>query len=1184
MNLRNNLRILGRNQENNDRCRGVAKSVLAALAVFAVAISVHASSMKGIYTQVAVGDPDFGGGANAGWILGTGLVETQLGPNGFPVLSASGISRLGTSADMDSTTHELLWWSTENPHVSHDSIPVQIDSLPLNFGYPYVNWYPTGQNGDGNYFRTVQWQGTFTMPTNGSISLYVQVDDDAWVFIDGKMVAEDHYGYVSNTTNSVSAGTHTLKLFYDDRLRVYDQIIFSSSVPLSPVPEPTAPVPPILGSFTNSVNFDMNNYIFDFNYNGPDGTVKYEYKPSQYNGSWVLGTFRMLQCIVDETNSFVPSYMGGFSLITTNGNEIFPWDATSFDLLGVRQIGDALQTTWRMNYASDSDSGSLIYNYQFQISGRTLVIHATTTNGLSGGIDLNRSYETTNAVVVGVPYLTSMNALYCYGAFCSFYFDWEETAASTINPRFPRRDDTDPNSFYFGQVAAYSPLTNGIRRNVDETIYLTASRTLADVLPTVPNPQSPNKALMANYLIFDNYQVTNAYFTNVNVAVESLTNICVSNLWVIVHDWQNKLFDNGYPDVLPPSDDLGGSNDLWKVSQTAANNGYLFALHENYRDFYSNALADPNPSYHWEPTNCALGSDGSIFATWTNIVTNIVGGITTIDTNIAHEIKPTKAAYYASHFAPLIHADFATTAAFLDVASSMNPSEEVDYDSTVSDAGAFHGPLSINRDLFSLLRNSHQGPISGEGFQHLLYLGYIDDVEAQIDAGDFETVAGQWLPLLVDFDLLKLHSLTTPHGVGYYERFFVDSSGHINIYARYSTNQVLEYMATELAYGHAGYIPAPDRVDNYTNVARLESTYVFPAQQLYAGATPVSIVYHDPTNADELTISDYIRRYPTTYADPNSVHFLGQVKITYDNGVVVCVNRHPTKSWTVTVGEAGGWFDLNATMSGGNIQSVGSRGATTYTLPATNGWLVFAPNPNLRTLSSDTNDYTFESGKTYWITQPIYISGTTVIQGGAILKYSGGVTLELENVDCQTSGDNPAILTSINDDNFGAMIPDSNHSPGIADYGRALEFDTSSGVYVHDVQINYACTGIFFNDTDPGSGIIYNSVDGVTVQNYNGSGIYSESWDDYEEYLYLSNSSFSGVGAGVSGYFWSGQADNINVSGGWLSNDDGSGYHSLYFTNSRFSDTDTSDTSMSRDGDNNGFHDTAEFGSDWYDF
>jgi len=213
----------------------------AVLLLLVSAASAPADALTGFYTQVAVGDPDFGSGSNAGGTLGTGLIGSQLGPNGLPVLSASGIARLGTSSDMNPTTHELLWWGAgADPYVSLDLNPVQINAMPLNYGYPNVNWYPTGQTGDNNFFRTVQWQGTFNLGTAGSISLYLQADDDAWAFIDGTLVAEDHYGYVSNTSTALSAGTHSIELFYDDRFPVYDQIVFTSSVPLSPVPEPTS--------------------------------------------------------------------------------------------------------------------------------------------------------------------------------------------------------------------------------------------------------------------------------------------------------------------------------------------------------------------------------------------------------------------------------------------------------------------------------------------------------------------------------------------------------------------------------------------------------------------------------------------------------------------------------------------------------------------------------------------------------------------------------------------------------------------------------------------------------------------------------------------------------------------------------------------------------------------------------
>src|SRR5215471_6457060 len=152
--------------------QSLATAVLSFLPLMFPLAQARADALTGFYTQVLHGDPDFGGGVNVGGsILPTGLVQSQLGPNGLPVLTAAGVTRLGTSSDMDSATHELLWWSPgKDSYVSLDSNPVVIDSMPLNYGYPNVNWYPTGQTDDNTYYRTVRWEGTFNMASAGQIS------------------------------------------------------------------------------------------------------------------------------------------------------------------------------------------------------------------------------------------------------------------------------------------------------------------------------------------------------------------------------------------------------------------------------------------------------------------------------------------------------------------------------------------------------------------------------------------------------------------------------------------------------------------------------------------------------------------------------------------------------------------------------------------------------------------------------------------------------------------------------------------------------------------------------------------------------------------------------------------------------------------------------------------------------
>jgi hypothetical protein len=505
--------------------------------------------------------------------------------------------------------------------------------------------------------------------------------------------------------------------------------------------------------------------------------------------------------------------------------------------------------------------------------------------------------------------------------------DWEQTSASTINPL----DGLfSPTSVYFAQEALYLPRTDANYNPVNETIRLTVSPCISDVVPSVQNPPSIYKTNLANYLVFDNWE---APFSTVNGELQSLAAAGLTNLWVIVHNWQNERYDNGYPDVVPAHSIFGGDSGLQQVSQTAGASRYLFAVHENYVDFYPDATN--SPGYEWNPNDCALNTNGTLQLAWSNSFEGIQ----------SYEMKPTRASNYLSYFAPLIHTNYSTTASFLDVHSAINPSDRVDYDANTPNPGTFLQTLSAWRSLYGQLRNAHHGPVSGEGNNHMLSLGYIDDVEAEIDSGGLgwtNSVTGQWLPLLVDFDLLKLHNLTLTHGVGYYERFYADTNATAQ-YLTFSNAAVLEYIATELAYGHGGFIPTPSQLSNYVSTAKLEESYVFPAQRLYANATPVSILYHDPIMNDEVSASDYIRRHPHAYYTQNNPDYMSQVRVTYNNGVIVCVNRHPTSAWQAQVGQSGGWFDYNATIRGNMVQSTGVANATSYTLPANCGWVVFAP-------------------------------------------------------------------------------------------------------------------------------------------------------------------------------------------------------------------------------------------------
>jgi hypothetical protein len=654
--------------------------------------------------------------------------------------------------------------------------------------------------------------------------------------------------------------------------------------------------------FRNRTEFDVRQNRFDFVYEGDDGNLKYEYRPASG------GSFTALQCLVNNTYKFLPSNFGGLGM-SINGEDVFPWSAGfSYKMADTQVDGDTLTVPWNMIHGKDT----LRYAYRFHIVGRTLVLAVKAENALSQAVFLDRCENAVSPIIVHVPYLPLTNLMYANGVFVSMYFDWENTDASGL---VPLSSAFTPSSVYYAQTAEYHPNTDGARRPVRETIFLTVSPSIHDVLPGVPNPVSPYRSASADRLVFD---LWNEPFSSSRQYIERLQKAGLKNLWVINHVWQFAGYDNQYPDVLPANPGYGGDAALMAVSQAAARAGYLFALHENYIDYYPNA-----PS--WDPQNISLNSDGSMKQAWFNATTSMQ----------SYQTKPSLAAHFLGLYAPRIHADFSTNA--------ISPSAAVDYDAAAPGAASFRETLGYYRGLAGQLRQAHEGPVSGEGNMHFLHAGYFDDIEAQINTGAYEDRStGQWLPLLVDFELLKLHDRMTPHGVGYYERFFCNERNE-SVYTAFPIEKTLEYIAAELAFGHGGFIPTPDMTRDFVKVALLERRHVFSAQKLVADAKPVRIVYND--TGEEVDASEYIRRHPDGFADRSRADFMGQVRVEYDNGTTVCVNRHPSREWRVSVGNAAGWFNFHAKLDGRDSLGTGRAGRTDFLLPVRSGWVVYSTDP-----------------------------------------------------------------------------------------------------------------------------------------------------------------------------------------------------------------------------------------------
>jgi PEP-CTERM motif-containing protein len=206
--------------------------IIACLTALALPFSTRADSLKinvsATYWVLAENDQDTG--PTKCCFTVTDMVLSELGPDGLPLVNPKYVAN-GDIKDVNNSG-EITWWSPAfNPNVSFLSSGTT--SLPLaSFEYP-----PSGNDLGG--FLVAEFQGVFSLPNAAKITFTTISDDDSLVYLDGKLVLAN--GGVKNLatvsgTDSLSAGQHSLALFYADRDPTGAFLRVSDSVSATPEP------------------------------------------------------------------------------------------------------------------------------------------------------------------------------------------------------------------------------------------------------------------------------------------------------------------------------------------------------------------------------------------------------------------------------------------------------------------------------------------------------------------------------------------------------------------------------------------------------------------------------------------------------------------------------------------------------------------------------------------------------------------------------------------------------------------------------------------------------------------------------------------------------------------------------------------------------------------------------------
>ena len=763
-----------------------------------------------------------------------GLYEVGYAPRGgpevrLPVGWTSGLdSPTGAACEAAGTQNGREAWLLHVPWRDHTGVTFQEFTLKLPRVPKIVLEGATALRADG----VGKSDGvTFRVFVEGQKRLEVNRADSAWQPFDLDLTPEA--GKTVTVRFETDPGPHNDPSF-DFALWGDRQIILTGFAP-TPKPRPAPPsldlgrlasrqnnsVVPLSG-FTGQTRVQVTPTEAVLRYTGPDGLLEYHWKPGT-TGDNLFGSVMLNAKMTGDTPVQVP--LAGQAGLDWTENTALTSSRLAADGNGARltraySVGGQIATV----------------TVTGRIEGKSLVFDVSCDRPLLRGLMGGDWGPTLRRRQIGVPYYSNpIWFLPRENLFAGAFLDWTNSQAS-----FQDRTRT-----------VYEARTNGARNLLHERLIYTAAWHLAETLPNIPNPPSPFRTGLSKRVMLD---IWGGSFADVQAHLHTLNENGFGPGAAIIHVWQNAGYDNGLPTHVPANADQGGDAGMAALVSEGKRDGIQMALHENYVDYYPNYAG-------FTDADIARAPDGSRVNAWYNPGTKIQ----------SFAIKPTHILPLAGTQGPEVVKRYDSDACYLDVHSAVPPWFHVDADATQPGAGKFATVWDAHRALWACERGLHHGPVFGEGNNHWYWSGYLDGVEAQFGQG-WHDGSGTDAPLLVDFDLLKIHPLQLNHGMGYYERWWAHGPDK----ARGLMSLLDQYRMQEAAYGHQGFLGGEAWHD--TGLSWQESHLLPPLTSQAALANPSAIDYFDGTG------------WKDTTATAKAGGDWSRVRVRYDNGLTVWAN------------------------------------------------------------------------------------------------------------------------------------------------------------------------------------------------------------------------------------------------------------------------------------------------------
>ena len=519
--------------------------------------------------------------------------------------------------------------------------------------------------------------------------------------------------------------------------------------------------------------------------------------------------------------------------------------------------------------AVDADAASCLKTTAWR-SGKSLVVDFFAPAGTVREVTAGTASEAKVVKSFTVPYLAYGTGegrlkidLLEGGWYRSAVFDWyrsNASAAGSAGGAFTMR---------------YFPKTDGTFNPVSERLVITLSRDFADVLPEIPNPTSPHRAVTGGnawrpHASFD-HAFDMAFWREVKR--QGIDH-------VVINDHETLWRDRGESftfrtDAAPMR---GGDAAAAAYSRyLRIGLGYVYGPYNNYTDF--------SPmNAHWSRDMVARRRDGTFEPAWVR----------------CYGPKPVLAPQMCEEIVPKAQVKFRYNTAYCDVHTTLPPWLRTDYDARVPGAATFAQTFYAWGELMLLQKKLWNGPVYSEGSHHFMYAGLVDGNYAQDRGYDFLSK-----PWIVDFDLLRIHPKECDFGMGTLSMF---SPGKTPQEKRFymphaptekELDELLDlYLTATVAFGHAPFLvldycfdpPKPFGLA-YGPKAKVDMDKGMPiALRSYAMVQPIAARYAQAAVRRIAYLGTDGRWHSSSAAIASGDVARNQILVEYEGGVFVVAN------------------------------------------------------------------------------------------------------------------------------------------------------------------------------------------------------------------------------------------------------------------------------------------------------